>query len=61
MLLEFKYLKHSPRTTFIIITIQESLTTVCSLENVVIYSNLIIRGIEEPRLCIKEQEMTKEL
>ena len=54
MLSKFNYLNtEPPRITFVIIIIQEYLTTVCDLENVVIYSNSIIRGIEEPKVVHK--------
>jgi hypothetical protein len=53
MLLEFQYLTQSPGTTFVIIIIQDYLTTVCPLENVAIDSNSIIRGIEEPQVVHK--------
>ena len=54
MLSKLNYLNtEPPRITFVIIIIQEYLTTVCDLENVVIYSNSIIRGIEEPQVVHK--------
>lgn len=51
--LSFRILIQNSRPTFVIIIIPEYWTTVCSVENVVIYSNSIIRGIEEPQVVHK--------